>query len=310
MRRPRFRSPDQGLTQSVNLRGIGIASGSPAVANGVAFNIDGIFQPPIVTSSTFTTSVRSKCCVGRRARWSSSNSTGGAVFINTQNPSTDRVKGYTELSYGSYNLRSAEGAVNLPFSDTFAVRLAGVTRWRDSYYDDLGPLPQRARQPRRAGGPHRHPVPAGKFPPARRRSEWVDKNTGGYAYRPIEGHRFRRRPAGTTFRDLTYNAPTLNHERAFNSSIEMRYELDGGIVLALAAAATPTSGSTTCTIPTVRSPIVDTNNGTGRTPSPPRHHDQFVREREWTQEFNVISPDRRGTSTGFVGATTRRTRSM
>ena len=44
---------DQGLTQSVNLRGIGIASGSPAVANGVATYIDGIFQPPIVTSSSF-----------------------------------------------------------------------------------------------------------------------------------------------------------------------------------------------------------------------------------------------------------------
>jgi len=44
---------DQGLTQSVNLRGIGIASGSPAVANGVATYIDGIFQPPILTSSSF-----------------------------------------------------------------------------------------------------------------------------------------------------------------------------------------------------------------------------------------------------------------
>lgn len=44
---------DQGLTQSVNIRGIGIASGSPAVANGVATYLDGVFQPPILTSSSF-----------------------------------------------------------------------------------------------------------------------------------------------------------------------------------------------------------------------------------------------------------------
>ena len=38
---------DAGLTQSINIRGIGLASGSPAVANGVATYVDGLFQPPI-----------------------------------------------------------------------------------------------------------------------------------------------------------------------------------------------------------------------------------------------------------------------
>ena len=40
---PSLSITDQGLTQSVNMRGIGIASGSPAVANGVATYIDGDF---------------------------------------------------------------------------------------------------------------------------------------------------------------------------------------------------------------------------------------------------------------------------
>ena len=42
-----------GETQSVNIRGIGIASNSPNVSNGVATYIDGLFQPPIVTSIPF-----------------------------------------------------------------------------------------------------------------------------------------------------------------------------------------------------------------------------------------------------------------
>src|SRR5678815_1139369 len=60
--------------------------------------------------------------------------------------------------------------------------------------------------------------------------EWIDKNTGGYAYRPIAGTTFANNRQAD-FRELTYNAPTLNDERAFHSSLELRYELDGGIVL-------------------------------------------------------------------------------
>jgi len=43
---------DTGLTQSVNIRGIGLASGSPQVTNGVATYVDGLFQPPIVTTNS------------------------------------------------------------------------------------------------------------------------------------------------------------------------------------------------------------------------------------------------------------------
>ena len=43
---PALSITDAGLTQSINIRGIGLASGSPAVANGVATYVDGLFQPP------------------------------------------------------------------------------------------------------------------------------------------------------------------------------------------------------------------------------------------------------------------------
>ena len=274
---------DQGLTQSVNLRGIGIASGSPAVANGVATYIDGIFQPPIVTSSSFYDIASVEVLRGPQGTLVGSNSTGGAIFINTQNPSTDRVKGYTELSYGSYNLRSAEGAVNLPVSDTLAVRVAGVSRWRDSYYDDLGPYNNK---------PDSLDEQAGRigvlFQPENFRllakAEWVDKNTGGYAYRPIDGTTFENNRQAD-IRDLTYNAPTLNHERAFNSSLELRYELSGGVVLR------SLTGYTNKRI----NNLYDSDGAYQASAIDPtvsftQTQDQFVREREWTQEFNVISP--------------------
>src|SRR3569833_257572 len=77
---------DQGLTQSVNIRGIGIASGSPAVANGVATYIDGIFQPPIVTSSSFYDIGSIEVLRGPQGTLVGSDSTGGAIFITTANP--------------------------------------------------------------------------------------------------------------------------------------------------------------------------------------------------------------------------------
>lgn len=42
-----------GPTQAVNIRGIGLASASAAVTNGVASYVDGLFQPAIVSTNTF-----------------------------------------------------------------------------------------------------------------------------------------------------------------------------------------------------------------------------------------------------------------
>jgi iron complex outermembrane receptor protein len=274
---------DQGLTQSVNIRGIGIASGSPAVANGVATYIDGIFQPPIVTSSSFYDLASIEVLRGPQGTLVGSNSTGGAIFINTANPSTDKLKGYAKAHYGSYNAVGMEGAVNLPLTDTLAVRASGMSNWRDSYYKDLGSF-------------HNHPdkldEQAGRFgvmwrPGAFRalgKIEWVDKQTGGYAYRPIDGTAFENART-SDIRELTYNAPTKNHERALNSSLELRYETDSGIVFR------SLTGYTNKRI----NNLYDTDAAMAPSAIDPaasfvQTENQFVRERELTQEVNIISP--------------------
>ena len=272
---------DQGLTQSVNIRGIGIASGSPAVANGVATYIDGIFQPPIVTSSSFYDIGSIEVLRGPQGTLVGSISTGGAIFIITAYPKLGDVAGYLKAHYGCYYAVGAEGAVNLPVSSTLALRFSGMTNWRDSYYTDLGPY-------------HNHPdsldEQAGRiglmWQPGNFRAlakvEWVDKNTGGYAYRPIEGTAFDNNRQDDP-RDLTYNAPTLNHERAFNSSLELRYELDGGVVLR------SLTGYTNKRINNLYDSDGAIDPGTSGA-DPNQTMDQFVREREMTEEINIISP--------------------
>jgi outer membrane receptor protein involved in Fe transport len=64
---PALTITDAGLSRSVNIRGIGLASGSPAVTAGVATYVDGLFQPPIAPAPVITTSAASRCCAVRRA---------------------------------------------------------------------------------------------------------------------------------------------------------------------------------------------------------------------------------------------------
>ncbi len=277
---PSLSITDQGLTQSVNIRGIGIASGSPAVANGVATYIDGVFQPPILTTSSFYDIQNVEVLRGPQGTLVGSNSTGGAIFINTQSPSTDRVKGYAQASYGTYDEVTGQGAVNVPVSDTLAVRVAGNYRKRDSYYDDVGSFNNKPDSLNEKAGRVGVKWEPGSFQ-ALGKIELIDKETGGYAYRPIASTTFagNRR---ADFRELTYNAPTKNHERALLASLELRQEFDNGLTLR------SVSGFTNKRINNLYDTDAAITAPAGE--SATQTQDQYVRERQWSQEFNLISP--------------------
>nr|WP_166177451.1 TonB-dependent receptor [Altererythrobacter segetis] len=284
---PSLSITDQGLTQSVNIRGIGLSSGSPAVSNGVATYYDNIFQPPILTTGLFYDIGTIEVLRGPQGTFVGSNSTGGAIFINTANPSLSGVSGYAKASYGNYDALGGEGAVNVPLSSTLAVRAAGTFQRRDSYFTDIGPYDNH---------PDRLNEKAGRlsvlFQPAKFRAvakvEWVDRNTGGFAYRPIEGTTFAydRQP---DIRTLTYNAPTKVHERGFQSSLEMRYEFDGGVVLRSVSGYVNKRMNNLYDMDAAMTQLTPTPQNPAPA-SATQTQDQFVREREWVQEVNIISP--------------------
>jgi iron complex outermembrane receptor protein len=76
------------------------------------------------------------------------NSIGGAVLLTTKAPQA-KFGGYVDASVGNYNLRTLEGAVNLPISDKLQIRAAGRLVKHDGYtlnladgrhYDDANTL--------------------------------------------------------------------------------------------------------------------------------------------------------------------------
>jgi len=265
---------DAGLTQSVNIRGIGLASGSPAVSNGVATYFDGLFQPPIAGTTAFYDIAGVEVLRGPQGTLVGSNSTGGAIFVNTQSPKLDRVGGYAEGAYGNYNSADVQGALNLPVTGTFALRAAGNYQRHDSYYDDIGPLDNHPGRLDEKSGRLGLLWKPGAFQ-ALYKVELTDRNTGGYAYRPILGTQYAALRVGD-IRTLNYNSPTLNHERTFINSLELRYVLDNGITLR--------------SISGYQNRRINNLYDSDATATATFTQNQFVRERVTSEEVNIISP--------------------
>ena len=67
------------------------------------------------------------------------NTTGGAVLISPQLP-TNRQEGYGQVTFGEYDWRGFEAAVNVPVvADKLLLRAAGDVSAREGYTRDVGP---------------------------------------------------------------------------------------------------------------------------------------------------------------------------
>jgi iron complex outermembrane receptor protein len=266
---------DSGLVQSVNIRGIGLASGSPQVTNGVATYIDGLFQPPIVTTNSFYDIANVEVLRGPQGTLAGANSTGGAIFITTNNPQLGAPDAYAEAEFGSYGTQAAQGAVNVPMGDTFAMRLAGNYRKRDSYYDDIGPFDNEADGLDEVSGRLGALWKPGAYQ-ALAKVEIADKSTGGYAYRPMATTTFAPFAAPGGIRKLDYNTPTDTDEHAAMFGLEQRYEMANGVVFRFLSG--------------YQDKKVHNLFDTDATEADDQTFDQRVRERQHSEEINIISP--------------------
>ena len=219
-----------GIVQTVNIRGIGLASDSPNVTAGVATYVDGLFQPPIVQANSFYDLASVEVLRGPQGTLVGSNSTGGAIFINSRNPDLNAgIGGHADISYGNFNSVATEGALNLPLTADLGVRAAGFYRRHDSYYHDVGPFDNDAGKLEEFGGRITALWQPGSFQ-AIAKVQFNDRDTGGYAYRPIPGTTFAPFRVGD-IRTLSFDEQTGNRDLAFMASLELRQELANGITI-------------------------------------------------------------------------------
>ena len=120
---------------NVSIRGIGklITSGD----SGVSTHINEIPIESNLNAIEFYDMERVEVLRGPQGTLFGRNATGGALNFITRLPDFENINGFLDIEAGDYNNVRVKGAINIPITETFAVRLAGLKLDRDGYIDNL-----------------------------------------------------------------------------------------------------------------------------------------------------------------------------
>ncbi|MFT3756701.1 MAG: TonB-dependent receptor [Pseudoxanthomonas sp.] len=227
---PAFTLNDNGATQNVNIRGIGIASNLPQVQTGVTIYQDGVLQPPTMLGNIFYDIASIEVLRGPQGTLSGNNSTGGAMYINTVSPSIGDSSGHIEVRAGSYGDIGWQGAIGIPAGQNLAFRVAANYRKRDSYFDSIGAVETDAGKLEEKSIRFGALFEVDGFS-ATAKVERMVRDNGGFAEQPIAGSTYDPFRGSDDIRELDYNTPTLRKADTTTYTLELKKELEGGTVL-------------------------------------------------------------------------------
>lgn len=210
---------------SISIRGAGYEGIENTSAQpGVSYNQDGVYiASPISLNANFLDVESVEVLRGPQGTVLGQNSDGGAINVTTVKPVLGAYNGSVETSGGSYGYDRFRGTVNLPFGDTFAVRLAVQQEAHDGWSNAT-----------------QVPGTGGKYPLSNEDS--VNGRIDAL-WKPIEpltielwGEHYTNNTNGDAFknlldpnpdpRELTQDYPTKLHQRADNFALNVAYDLD------------------------------------------------------------------------------------
>ena len=126
----------------INIRGVGIAQSAPTSNPGVAFYIDGVLIPHEQWIAQSFYDIESiEVLRGPQGTLTGQNSTGGAIYARTPAPNFDGLSGYIDQTIADYGWYRTIGAINVPFGNKVAVRVAATKNTTDSFTENIGPSP-------------------------------------------------------------------------------------------------------------------------------------------------------------------------
>jgi len=125
-----------GQGDDFDIRGIGKGEHNTQTPVGVVTYRDGASTfPGYITDEPYYDIANIEVFRGPQGTFVGQNATGGAVFVTTNDPDLEGgYGGYTTAQYGNYNDEQLQGAVNIPITDNFALRVSGFGESRDSFY--------------------------------------------------------------------------------------------------------------------------------------------------------------------------------
>jgi iron complex outermembrane receptor protein len=264
-----------------NIRGIGKAEHNTQTTTGVITYRDGIASfPGYFSAEPYYDLSTVEILRGPQGTFVGQNATGGAVFVNSNNPVIGGGHtGYVSGQVGNYNDLGLQGAINLPISDTLAARVALNAQNRDSFWDIEGPYTGTdARLRSRSARLGLMWQPSGALS-VLWKTDYSHLDIGAYPADPVNS-------PNDPF-DVTANADLKAQDRFIRSGLTVDYRFDNGV--SLRSISGYQDGNTA-----YRGDLdgTSTGNSTFR---------DSVDETIYSQEFNLISPDE-GKLSWIVGA--------
>jgi len=119
------------------IRGVGTAVVSSGAVGNVGIYIDGFYSPNPSASDMQLLNVRNvQVLKGPQGTLFGRNTTGGAILIQTADPSTE-TSGEAKVSYGRYNEARAQGYYTFGISDTVAMDIEGAYSRGDGWLTNI-----------------------------------------------------------------------------------------------------------------------------------------------------------------------------
>jgi len=125
----------EGAERVITIRGIGYETAqNPNSQPGVAFHIDGVYIAHVIALNQDLLDVdRIEVLRGPQGTVFGETATGGAINVITKKPVIGLASGNAAVSYGNYNYVKGVAAVNIPVSETVAIRGAVQYLSHDGY---------------------------------------------------------------------------------------------------------------------------------------------------------------------------------
>lgn len=106
----------------------------------VGMFVDGIYKPTAAQAGTsFLDVQRVEVLKGPQGTLYGRNTLGGTINVIANKPDVEAFDFGLDLTVGNYDLVKPEGYINIPLSDSFAVRVSGLLEFRDGHVKNLGP---------------------------------------------------------------------------------------------------------------------------------------------------------------------------
>jgi len=131
---------DQGKA-TIYIRGVGSDNTTELGDQAVAVHVDNVYLPRFRGMSAAWIDIeRVEVNSGPQGTVRGRNATGGSINIVSKPAVLGEFQTMAEVTYGTYRQRQYQGMLNIPFGDSVALRIAGMSNSMDPTWENDGPI--------------------------------------------------------------------------------------------------------------------------------------------------------------------------